>query len=148
MLLVVLFGCGGPKESKTQKENEWIKLFNGTDLNDWIVKINHHDAGVNFGNTFRAEDGMIKVRYDQYEDFNDQFSHLYYKQPFSHFHLKLEYHFTGELQKRRSGVYLAKQRRNVSFARSPRHAQGAKLANLRGDAIFGGTGRRESKADR
>ena len=94
---VVLTGCGSPKESKT--ENEWITLFNGKDLNDWIVKVHHHDVGVNFGNTFRVEDGLIKVRYDQYADFNDQFSHLYYKKPFSNFHLKLEYHFTGELQK-------------------------------------------------
>jgi hypothetical protein len=97
VLLLMILGCGAPKETKT--ESEWIKIFNGKDLNDWIVKVHHHDAGDNFGNTFRVEDGMIKVRYDQYGDFNDQFSHLYYKKPLSHFHLKLEYHFTGELQK-------------------------------------------------
>src|SRR3990170_2136032 len=85
--------------STTRERDEWIALFNGKDRDDWIVKIHHHDAGVNFGNTFRAEDGMIRVRYDQYGVFNDQFSHLYYKQPFSDFHLKLEYQFTGELQK-------------------------------------------------
>ena len=84
---------------KPANENEWIKLFNGKDINDWTVKVHHHDAGVNFGNTFRVEDNMIKVRYDQYDDFNDQFSHLYYNQPFSHFHLIVEYRFTGELQK-------------------------------------------------
>lgn len=78
---------------------EWIQLFNGKDINDWTVKVHHHDAGVNFGNTFRVEDSMIKVRYDQYGDFNDQFSHLYYNQPFSHFHLAVEYRFSGELQK-------------------------------------------------
>ena len=50
----------------------------------------------NFGNTFRAEEGMIKVRYDQYDSFDNQFGHLYYKTPFSRFHLKLEYRFTGE----------------------------------------------------
>ncbi|WP_132055612.1 3-keto-disaccharide hydrolase [Pseudocnuella soli] len=77
----------------------WVPLFNGKDINDWTVKIHHHETGVNFGNTFRAEDGMIKVRYDQYGDFNDQFAHLYYNQPYSHYHLKLEYRFTGELQK-------------------------------------------------
>jgi hypothetical protein len=81
------------------KETEWMPLFNGSDLNDWIVKIHHHDVGVNFGNTFRVEDNMIKVRYDAYGDFNDQFSHLYYKKPFSNFHLSLEYRFFGELQK-------------------------------------------------
>jgi len=82
---------GGPDE------NEWITLFNGKDLNDWIVKIHHHETGENFGNTFRAEDGMIKVRYDAYGNFNDQFGHLYYKEPFSHYHLSLEYRFSGEL---------------------------------------------------
>ncbi len=48
------------------------------------VKINHHEVGDNFGNTFRVEDGMIKVRYDQYGAYNNQFGHLYYKTPFSH----------------------------------------------------------------
>src|SRR5687768_4804499 len=98
LIAIVLFfsSCNAPKETKTDKtEKEWIKLFNGTDLNDWIVKVHHHDAGVNFANTFRVEDAIIKVRYDQYGDFNDQFSHLYYKKPFSHFHLKLEYRFAG-----------------------------------------------------
>jgi hypothetical protein len=98
LVMIVLAGCGKPKK-ETKAEGEWIKLFNGKDLNDWIVKVHHHDVGVNFGNTFRVEDDMIKVRYDQYGDFNDQFSHLYYKKPFSNFHLKIEYHFTGELQK-------------------------------------------------
>ena len=97
LLILFVTACGTPKEKKN--ESEWIKLFNGKDLNDWIVKVNHHEPGVNFGNTFRVEDGIIKVRYDQYDDFNDQFSHLYYKKPFSHFHLKLEYRFEGELQK-------------------------------------------------
>lgn len=95
--LLILGACSRSKNSEAT--NEWIQLFNGQDIENWIAKVHHHEPGVNFGNTFRVEDGMIKVRYDQYEDFNDQFAHLYYKTPFSHFHLKLEYHFTGELQK-------------------------------------------------
>lgn len=93
VFLVLFFGCT-PK----QNPEAWVDLFNGKDLSNWTVKIHHHDVGVNFGNTFRVEDGMIQVRYDQYGDFNDQFAHLYYNQPFSRFHLKLEYQFTGELQ--------------------------------------------------
>lgn len=77
----------------SQKEAEWISLFNGKDIDDWIVKIHHHETGDNYGNTFRVEDGIIKVRYDQYDSFNNRFGHLYYKQPFSHYHLKLEYRF-------------------------------------------------------
>lgn len=90
----LLMACRTDKNTR----DEWIQLFDGHDLDDWIVKIHHHDTGVNFGNTFRAEEGMIRVLYDQYGDYNDQFAHLYYKQPFSRFHLKLEYRFTGELQ--------------------------------------------------
>jgi hypothetical protein len=68
------------------------------DISNWIVKIHHHDVGVNYGNTFRVEDQMIKVRYDQYDgDFNEQFGHLYYQQPYSHYRLKLQYRFTGVL---------------------------------------------------
>ena len=96
LVVIAVFIACSPKH---QQKHEWIPLFNGTNLDDWIVKIHHHEVGENFGNTFRAEDGMIKVRYDRYGDFNDQFAHLYYKTPFSHFHLKLEYRFTGELQR-------------------------------------------------
>lgn len=91
LLVSVIFSC-------KPKESEWITLFNGKDINDWIVKIHHHEVGDNFGETFRVEDGMIKVRYDKYGDFNDQFAHLYYKTPFSKFHLSLDYRFTGQLQ--------------------------------------------------
>lgn len=80
-------------------KKEWISLFNGKDINDWIVKIHHHETGENYGNTFRVEDGILKVRYDQYDQFNDRFGHLYYKTPFSYYHLKLEYRFTGEWRK-------------------------------------------------
>lgn len=82
-----------------QKENEWIELFNGEDLSGWTVKMNHHEVGVNFANTFRVAEGTIQVRYDGYEEFNDQFAHLFYDKPFSRFHLKLEYRFTGEMQR-------------------------------------------------
>lgn len=97
--VIILFLVACIHSHKTANSKQWIKLFNGKDLNDWTVKIHHHEVGVNFGNTFRVEDGMIKVRYDQYGDYNDQFAHLYFKEPFSHYHLKLDYRFTGELQK-------------------------------------------------
>ncbi len=95
---------------------DWLALFNGRDLDGWIVKIHHHDPGVNFGNTFRVEDGILKVRYDAYGDFDEQFGHLYYEQPFSYYHLVVEYRFVGELQPgapdytlRNSGVMLHSQ---------------------------------------
>ena len=53
LILILLFACSG--SHKATSDNEWIQLFNGKDINDWTVKVNHHDVGVNFGNTFRYE---------------------------------------------------------------------------------------------
>jgi len=98
-LIVLLFtGCIGYTDTNNlpaekDGDKEWITLFNGKDINDWFVKIHHHEVGDNYGNTFRVEDSILKVRYDQYDQFNDRFGHLYYKEPFSHFHLQLEYRF-------------------------------------------------------
>jgi Domain of Unknown Function (DUF1080) len=111
---VIAFACHTTQ--KTTANKQWVSLFNGKDINDWMVKIQHHDINENFGNTFRVEDGIIKVRYDQYGDFNDQFGHLYYKTPFSFFHLVVEYRFVGEQQRgapsytlRNSGVMFHSQ---------------------------------------
>ncbi len=90
MAIIILAGCSSGAENR---QPEWISLFNGKDMDDWMVKINHHEVGENFGNTFRVEDGILQVRYDEYGAFNDQFGHLYYKQPYSHFHLVVEYRF-------------------------------------------------------
>jgi len=97
----VLLSCGVKKTADQTVEDGkgWKKLFNGKDINDWFVKIYHHEVGENYGNTFRVEDGMIKIRYDQYGDFNDQFGHLYYKTPFSYYKLRFEYRFVGKQQK-------------------------------------------------
>ncbi len=77
------------------KEN-WVQLFNGKDLTGWTPKIRYSELGENYGNTFRVEDGLIKVRYDQYEDFGDRFGHLFFEKPFSNYRLRIEYRFVGE----------------------------------------------------
>ena len=82
-----------PPEKET-KEN-WRPLFNGKDLNDWIPKIRYHELGENFGDTFRVEDGLLKVRYDKYDQFNETFGHLFFKESFSHYRLRIEYRFVG-----------------------------------------------------
>ena len=75
---------------------QWIQLFNGKDLTGWTPKIKGYELGENYGNTFRVEDGILKVSYDQYERFDNKFGHLFYKEPFSNYILRLEYRFTGE----------------------------------------------------
>ncbi|MGI9429317.1 MAG: 3-keto-disaccharide hydrolase [Bythopirellula sp.] len=78
-------------------DDQWIQLFNGKDLDGWTVKIKSHDVGVNYGDTFRVKDGLLKVSYDQYEGpFRGRFGHLFYKTPFSHYVLRVEYRIVGE----------------------------------------------------
>jgi hypothetical protein len=78
-------------------ENEkWIPLFNGKDLEGWTPKIRYHELGDNDKNTFRVEDGVLKVGYEGYDKFGEQFGHLFYKEPFSHYRLRLEYRFVGD----------------------------------------------------
>lgn len=78
------------------KSLEWIPLFNGKDLDDWKVKISKHELGDNYARTFRVADGLMKVSYDGYEDFDRQYGHIFYKKPFSAYLLRLEYRFTGD----------------------------------------------------
>lgn len=93
LLLALVVGC---QQRSNPDAEEWIKLFNGRDLSDWRVKISKHALDDNFGNTFRVEDSLLKVRYDAYDTFRNQFGHLFYKQKFSHYKLSIEYRFTGE----------------------------------------------------
>jgi len=84
-------------EEAKKSDGEWIQLFNGKDLPGWIPKIKGYPAGENFGNTFRVEDGVIKVCYDQYGGkFNNRFGHLFYKEPFSNYIIRVEYRFAGD----------------------------------------------------
>jgi|HigsolmetaAR201D_1030396.scaffolds.fasta_scaffold02715_4 hypothetical protein len=86
-------------------EEEWLQLFNGRDLDGWTPKITGYDYGENFGNTFRVENGVLKVSYDRYESFDGRFGHLFYKDPFSHYRLRIEYRFVGEQIKGNPGTW-------------------------------------------
>lgn len=74
----------------------WTPLFNGRDLDGWTAKIVGHEAGDNFAETFRVEDGLLRVVYDGYERFDGRFGHLFHEAPFSHYRLRLEYRFRGD----------------------------------------------------
>jgi hypothetical protein len=76
--------------------NRWISLFNGKNLDGWKVKITGHELNDNYGNTFRVENGILKVSYDQYDKFGGKFGHLFYEDTFSRYILRLEYRFVGD----------------------------------------------------
>ncbi|MFY9154121.1 MAG: DUF1080 domain-containing protein [Prolixibacteraceae bacterium] len=100
LFLLILSACNAANQKKvpSQKPGEWVSIFNGKNLDDWIPKIAGDSAGVNTLNTFRVEDGILKVSYDQYgNQFKNRYGHLFYREKLSRYKLKVEYRFVGEL---------------------------------------------------
>jgi hypothetical protein len=52
-----------------------------------------------FGETFRVDSGVLKVSYDKYDTFGGRFGHLFYRTPFSHYVIAVEYRFVGDQAK-------------------------------------------------
>jgi len=99
LLLSLLIACSIGQNSVSEhapETEEWIDLFNGTDLTGWDIKIAGAPLGDNYKNTFVVEDSMIRIKYDEYDTFDDAFGHMYYHQPFSHYKLAFDYRFTGD----------------------------------------------------
>jgi hypothetical protein len=88
--ILVMLSCSSGK-----KEN-WVQLFNGKDFTGWDLKITGSPLNMNYRNTFRVEEGVLKVSYDEYENFNNEFGHIFYNKPFSSYKLRIEYRFTGD----------------------------------------------------
>ena len=74
----------------------WIQLFNGKNLEGWEVKINGFDSGENAFNTFRAKNNSLVVSYENYDHFKDYYGHIFYKNSYSNYKLRLDYRFVGE----------------------------------------------------
>ncbi len=79
------------------EEAKWVSLFNGKDLSGWTLKIANRPLGENFANTFRVEDGILKVSYDGYDKFEKQYGHLFTNLAYSHYILRMEYRFSGTM---------------------------------------------------
>ena len=126
-----------------ESAGEWIRLFNGEDLQGWTIKIAKHPLGENYNQTFRAEEGKLVTRYEMYEDFDGEYGHIYYKDPYSHYKLRLEYRVVGEQVK--GGQGWALKNSGVMF-----HAQSPESMGLNQDfpvsleaQFLGGTGEGE-----
>jgi 3-keto-disaccharide hydrolase len=107
-LVAVLFcfACNSvdKKDKNPDAQNDnWLSLFNGKNLNGWTPKFNKYKSGENFKNTFQVEDGVLKVNYVEYDSFDREFGHLFYKDKFSHYRLKLQYRFVGKQVKNGPG---------------------------------------------
>jgi hypothetical protein len=81
---------------KSAGDGEWMQLFNGKNLDGWTPKFKGHEPGDNYLDTFRVEDGLLRVCYDKYGKFGNKFGHLFYEKPFSNYVLRVEYRFVGD----------------------------------------------------
>jgi 3-keto-disaccharide hydrolase len=100
--LVLLTVVGAPLTApaagtgEAPPSEEWTPLFNGRDLSGWTPKIVGHALGDNYADTFRVEDGLLKVSYDGYTEFGNRFGHLFYGEVLDNYRLRVEYRFVGE----------------------------------------------------
>ena len=97
LLLLTPTATSGEELSTARSPSEWISLFNGKNLSGWTVKITGHPLGKNFADTFRVEEGILKVSYDDYKQFDKQYGHLYTNIPYAKYRLRMEYRFTGKM---------------------------------------------------
>ncbi|GAB4033347.1 3-keto-disaccharide hydrolase [Spirosoma gilvum] len=78
------------------KREEWVRIFNGKDLTGWDIKIAGQPLNDNYKNTFRVENGMLRVMYDQYQTFDGKYGHIYYNKPYSYYRIRFSYRFLGK----------------------------------------------------
>ncbi|NNU14854.1 DUF1080 domain-containing protein [Parvularcula sp. ZS-1/3] len=91
ILLSLLIGVAACAEPST-----WQPLFDGKTLGGWTPKIAGEEAGADSRRTFRAEYGVIRVDYSGYDQFSENFGHLFAKLGTDRYRLRLEYRFIGE----------------------------------------------------
>jgi Domain of Unknown Function (DUF1080) len=113
---VLVLTSGWMAGQNDPNRKDWIQAFNGKNLDGWVMKIAGFDLGDNYGDTFKVEDGVMKVSYDKYPEFANKFGHIFYRTKFSHYVVAVEYRFVGEQVKggpgwavRNNGIMLHSQ---------------------------------------
>lgn len=80
---------------KNSDKQEWTPIFTGKDLSGWDIKIAGLPLNDNYKNTFRVENGVLRIAYDQYKTFDGKYGHIYYKKPYSYYKVRFTYRFVG-----------------------------------------------------
>lgn len=91
ILILGLYSCQNDQNS-SDIEN-WEPIFDGANLSDWTPKFAGFQSGENYKNTFRLTDSLLHVSYDEYDSFNNEFGHLFYKKKYSHYRIRTTYRF-------------------------------------------------------
>lgn len=93
---VIILACIVVCSCKHKKDPEWIPIFNGKDLTGWSPKFTGREYGENYLNTFQVREGKLLASYEAYDNFDNNFGHIFYGEKLSKYRLRLEYRFVGE----------------------------------------------------
>lgn len=93
--IAALFGIG-LLSGAAAPAPKWEPIFDGKELSGWVPKITGHAVGEDPRHTFIVKDGAIHVSYDEYEAFNGEFGHLFWRTQLKSFRIRFEYRFTGQ----------------------------------------------------
>ena len=87
--------------TRDEDRREWIQLFDGKSLDGWVPKIAGYETGVELrGHLPRRERRAEGRRTTSTRAASrGRFGHLFYRQPFSHYVIRVEYRFLGEQAK-------------------------------------------------
>ena len=91
--IATICGC---IDQNVSDDNNWIELFNGRDLTGWTPKFSGKPLGDNYLETFRVQDSMLVVSYENWDSLRGVFGHLYFETAYSSYHIKAEYRFIGD----------------------------------------------------
>ena len=80
-LITLTLVTGFVVSDDSDSDKKWMPLFNGEDLSGWTPKIRYEKYGEDSRNTFRVKDGLLRVGYENYDEFNETFGHLFYETP-------------------------------------------------------------------
>ncbi len=94
-VIFFLFICLQASAQITAPKKEWKPLFNKKNLNGWDIKIRGYELNDNYANTFSVKKKKMVVNYDGYENFDQNYGHIFYKTPYSYYVIRVEYRFVG-----------------------------------------------------
>ena len=65
LVYLVISFFSSNKENINPDQEDWISLFNGKNLDGWTIKIANRALDENYLNTFRVENQILRIAYDQ-----------------------------------------------------------------------------------
>ena len=77
-------------------EARWERIFDGKTLAGWTPKITGRAVGEDPLGMFTVHEGAIRVSFANYEKFEGEFGHLFWKAPLTAYRIRFEYRLFGQ----------------------------------------------------